>query len=172
MSERPSTWLRNQRKHFVKCADCGCQTLPQNAATERPWTAAAMLHITGRGNDGALCFTCANKRREMIGLPEERETDSGAAKGKGDDRVFADASAATAKKICINRQEYTWTVDTVESLLLKWREQQSYEMYKNMDVSWALVVLNNRLIPAVNLSSVAISDGDDILIVPGRGRYR
>jgi sulfur carrier protein ThiS len=108
----------------------------------------------------------------MLALPLEKETGSDSAKGKDDGREFARASAAGPKKIRINKQEYTWNVNTLESLLLKWREQQSDEMYRNMDVSWALVVLNGRFVPPINFRSVAICDGDEISIVLGRGRYR
>lgn len=172
MSERPSTSLRNQRKHFVKCVDCGCQTLPQNAPREQPWAAAATLYISGRINDGALCFRCANKRRELLGLPAEKEPDSGTPKDEGGHAEFAPASAATPKKIRINKREYTWDVSTLDSLIVKWSEQQFYENHKNLDASWSLVLINGRRIPTIDFSSVPISDGDEIFIVLGRGRYR
>jgi hypothetical protein len=171
MSKRPSTWLRNERKHFVKCVDCGRQTLPQNAAREQPWAAAATLYISGRINDGALCFGCANKRRELLGLPAEKEPDRGTPKNEGRRAEFAPARAVTTKKIRINKREYTWDISNLDSLIVKWREQ-FYEDYKNLDASWSLVLINGRRIPAIDFSSVPISDGDEIFIVLGRGRYR
>jgi hypothetical protein len=171
MSERPSPALRNQRKHFVKCVDCSCQMLPQNAPRERPWAAAATLYISGRVNDGSLCFKCSNNRRELLGLPVEKEADSGSSKADCGRLEIAPASAATPKKININKREYAWDVSTLDSLIVKWREQQFYEEYKNPDVRWWLVVINERSIPPVDFGSVQISDGDEISIVLGRGRY-
>ena len=171
MSERPSTSSRNPRKHFVKCVDCGCQTLPQNALNKAPWTAAATLYMSGRINDGALCFRCANKRRELLGLPAERGPDGGTPKDACGRAELAPVSSATPKKIRINNREYTWDVNTLDSLLVKWREQQFYEQYKNPDPRWSLVVVNNRPIPVIDFSSVPISDGDEIFVVLGRGRH-
>ena len=169
MSECPSSTLRNTRKQFVKCVDCGCQTLPQNASKERPWAAAASLYLRGRVNDGALCFKCANKRRGLLGLPLEKEPDS-TSKAECGHADVPPASPATPKKIRINKQEYTWDVSTLDSLFARWKEQQFYEKYKNLDASWSLVIVNNRSIPAINFSSVPVSDGDEIFIVLGRGR--
>jgi hypothetical protein len=107
----------------------------------------------------------------MLALPLEKETGSDSAKGTGDGREFAPASAATPKKICINKREYTWDISNLDSLIVKWREQ-FYEDYKNLDASWSLVLINGRRIPAIDFSSVPISDGDEIFIVLGRGRYR
>jgi hypothetical protein len=170
MSERPSASLRNQRKHFVKCVDCSCQTLPQNAPRERLWAAAATLYITGRVNDGALCFQCANKRREVLGLPIEKEPDSDTTKVECERAESAPASGATPKKIRINNREYIWDVSTLDSLIVKWREQHFHDKYKNLDARWSLVVINNRSIHAIDFSSVPISHGDEIFIVLGRGR--
>ncbi len=172
MSESPSTSLRNPRKHFLRCVDCSCQTLPQNAAKEWPWAAAATLYISGRVNDGSLCFKCANKRKELLGLPAEKGPDSDTLKRECGRVEFAPASAGTPKKIRINKREYIWDVSTLDSLIMKWREQQFYEKYKDLDASWSLVVINNKSIPAIAFSSVPISDGDEISIVLGRGRYR
>jgi hypothetical protein len=171
MSERPSDSLRNQRKHFVKCVDCGCQTLPQNASKERPWAAAASLYISGRVNDGALCFNCANKRRELLGLPVQNDPDSDTPTGECRRADFAPASAATPKKIRINKREYAWDVNTLDSLIVKWTEQQFYKECTNPDARWWLVVINNKSVPAGDFGLVQISDGDEISIVLGRGRY-
>ena len=171
MSERPSTLLRNQRKHYVKCVDCGCQTLPQNAPREQPWAAAAALYMGGRINDGALCSGCATKRRELLGLPGDDGRDCGTPKDKGGRAAFVPASAATPRRIRINKREYTWDVSTLEALILRWREQ-FYEDHQNLDAGWWLVTMNDRRIPASDFRSVPISDGDEIFIVLGRGRYR
>ena len=160
MDERPLTWPRGQRKDFLKCVDCARQTLPQNAAAERPWAAAATLRIAGRVNDGALCPPCARTRRQMLGLPVEEET--------VDASELPRASAAGPKTIRVNTQECRWDVDTVESLLLKWRGQQTYEMYQNMDLRWTMVVLNDRPIPPERFGSVVLCDGDQVTIVAGR----
>ena len=170
MSERPSTSLRNQRKQFLKCVDCGRQTLPQNASNERPWTAAASVYISGHVNDGALCFDCANKRRGLLGLPLEKEQDSGTSKAECARAGLRPGSPPSPKKIRINKQEYTWDVSTLDSLIAKWGEQQFYDKYKHLDATWSLVIVNNRSIPAVDFSSVPVSHGDEIFIVLGRGR--
>jgi len=172
MSKRPSPALRNQRKRFVKCVDCGRQMLPQNAPKERPWAAAATLSISGRVNDGALCFKCSNNRRELLGLPVEKEADSDSSKDDCGRPEIAPASVAAPKKIHINKREYVWDVSTLDSLIVKWREEQFYEEYKNLDVRWWLVIINDRSIQPADFDSVQISDGDEISIVPGRGRYR
>ena len=171
MSERPSTSLRNQRKHFVKCVDCSSQMLPRNAPKEASWTAAATLYLSGRINDGALCFRCANRRRELLGLPVEKEPAATLKIDRGY-ADFATASEATLKKIRINEREYIWEVSNLDSVVAKWSEQQFYEKYKNPDPGWSLIIVNNRSIPATQLGSVPVSDGDEISIVLGRGRYR
>lgn len=159
MSESPSITLRNTRKHFVKCVDCGCQTLPQNASKERPWTAAASLYIRGRANDGALCFNCANKRRGLLGLPLEKEPTR--------TEVPAPKCEATLKKVRINTQEYSWEISTLASLLTKWRDECSPKFFRNNDIRLFIVAVNDNVIPASNFSSMPISDGDEIMIVAG-----
>lgn len=170
MSERPSTSLRNQRKQFVKCIDCGCQTLPQNASKERAWAAAASLYLSGRINDGALCFECANKRRGLLGLALEKEPDSGTSKARSGCADLPTGTLATPKKIRVNKQDYSWHVSTLDSVIAKWKEQQFYDIYKGLDARWSLVIVNNRPIPAIDFTSVPVSDGDEIFIVLGRGR--
>jgi hypothetical protein len=145
--------------------------LPQNASKERPWAAAATLHITGRVNDGALCFKCANKRRELLGLPVEKEPNGDTRKSEWGRAEFAPISAVIPKKIRINNREYTWDVSTLDSLIVKWKEEELYEQSRTLDPRWWLVVINNIPIPAIDFSSVPISDGDEIFIVMGRGRY-
>jgi hypothetical protein len=108
----------------------------------------------------------------LLGLPAEQEPASGTPKGQGGRAEFGPASTAAPKKIRINKQEYTWDVSTLDSLVAKWRERQCYEQHKTPDASWSLVVINNRTIPAIDFSSVPISDGDEIFIVLGRGRCR
>ena len=159
MSESSSITLRNMRKHFVKCVDCGCQTLPQYASKERPWAAAASLYISGRVNDGALCFNCANKRRGLLGLPLEKEVTP--------TEVPASTCQATLKKVRINRREYTWEISTLESLLTKWLDECLPESFRNHDIRSFIVAVNNTVIPASNFSSMPISDGDEIMIVMG-----
>jgi thiamine biosynthesis protein ThiS len=170
MSQRPLTSFRNTRKHFVKCVDCGCQTLPQNASKERPWSAAASLYVASRVNDGALCFSCANKRRALLGLPAEQ--DNGDLKSECELPVLAPANESTLKTIRVNEREYTWNVTTLESLIEKWKDQYFYDEHKKVDSRWWRVVVNDEVIPADDFSSVPISDGDEISIVLGRGRYR
>jgi thiamine biosynthesis protein ThiS len=159
MSESPSSTLRNKRKHFVKCVDCGCQTLPQNASKERPWAAAASLYMSGHFNDGALCFNCANKRRGVLGLALERE----------DTHTEGPAFTcdATLKKVRINAQEYSWEVGTLESLLMKWLDECFPKNFRSKDSRLLLVAVNGTVIPASHFSSMPISEGDEITIVAG-----
>ena len=158
MSECPSSLLRNTRKHFVKCVDCGCQTLPQNASKERPWTATASLYVSGAVNDGALCFNCANKRRETLGLPVEKEAG---------ERVRASPACETKlKKVRINTREYSCNASTLESLLTKWRDE-CIRSFKNREIKFWLVAVNDEIIPATSFSSMPICDGDTIFIAMG-----
>ena len=158
MSECPSSMLRNTRKHFVKCVDCGCQRLPQNASKERHWTAAASLYISGGVNDGALCFTCANKRRETLGLPVEKE--------HGEVVSPTPVCETKLKTVRINTREYSWNVSTLESLLTKWRDE-SLGTFKNMEIKLWLVAVNDEIIPATSFGSMPVSDGDTIFIAMG-----
>ncbi len=159
MSECPSNTLRNTRKQFVKCVDCGCQMLPQNASKERPWAAAASMFISGRLNDGALCFNCANKRRGLLGLPLDKEVT----------RTVSAASTceATLKKVRINSREYSWEISTLESLLTKWLDECFPKSFRSKESRLLLVAVNNAVIPASNFSSTPISDGDEITIAAG-----
>ncbi len=172
MSQRPPTSFRNTRKHFVKCVDCGCQTLPQNVSKERPWSAAASLYVAGRVTDGALCFNCANKRRALLGLPVEQDNGDLTSECECGRPVLAPANESTLKTIRVNEREYTWNVTALESLIEKWKEQDFYDEHKKMDGRWWRVVVNDAVISADDFSSVPISDGDEISIVLGRGRYR
>ena len=159
MSECPSTTQRNTRKTFVKCVDCGCQTLPQNASKERPWAAAASLYISGRVNDGALCFNCANRRKGLLGLPLEKEV----AQTKG---PFPRCEA-TLKKVRINSRECAWELSTLESLLTKWLDECFPKNFRSKDSRLLLVAVNSTVIPASNFSSTPISAGDEIIIMAG-----
>ena len=170
MSQRPPTSFRNTRKHFVKCVDCGCQTLPQNASKERPWSAAASFYVVSRVNDGTLCFSCANKRRTLLGLPVEQS--NGDLTSECERSVLAPAHESMLKIIRVNEREYTWNVTTLESLIEKWEDQYFYDEHKKVDCRWWRVVVNDAVISADDFSSVPISDGDEISIVLGRGRYR
>jgi sulfur carrier protein ThiS len=138
--------------------DCGCQTLPQNASKECPWTAAASLYISGDVNDGALCFNCANKRRETLGLPLEKE--------HGEVVSPAPVCETKLKKVRINTREYSWKVSTLESLLTKWRDE-CLDSFKNMEIKLWLVAVNDEIIPATSFGSMPISDGDTIFIAVG-----
>jgi hypothetical protein len=138
--------------------DCGCQTLPQNATKEHAWTAAASLYIRGRANDGALCFTCANKRRETLGLSWEQHIKPPSP---------APECHATLKHVCINTREYSWTVSTLESLLTKWHDECLDSHSKNREIKFWIVAVNNEIIPATGFSSMPISDGDSIFIAMG-----
>ncbi len=158
MSECPSTTLRNTRKHFVKCVDCGCQTLPQNASKDRRWAAAASLSISGGVNDGALCFNCANKRRETLGLPLEKE--------HGEVVSPTPVCETKLKNVRINTREYSWNVSTLESLLTKWRDE-CLRSFRNREIKFWLVAVNDEVIPATSFSSMPISDGDTIFIAMG-----
>lgn len=169
MIPRPATSFRNLRKHFLKCVDCGCQTLPQNASKEQPWSAAASLHVPSRVNDGALCFSCANKRRTLLGLPVEQS--NGDLPSECERSVLAPANESTLKAIRINEREYTWNITTLESLIEKWKDQSFYDEHKKVDSRWWRVVVNGAVISADDFNSVPISDGDEISIVLGRGRY-
>lgn len=168
MSQRPPTSFRNPRKHFLKCVDCGCQTLPQNASRDRRWSAASSLHVAGRVNDGALCFSCANKRRTLLGLPVEQN--DGDLKTDYGRPVLVPANDTTTKTIRINDREYVWHVTTLEALIEEWKHQHFYDEYKQLDSRWWRVLVNQSCVPADDFASVAICDGDDISIVMGRGR--
>lgn len=165
MSQRPPTSFRNPRKHFLKCVDCGRQTLPQNASKER-WGAASSLYISGHLNDGALCFQCGNRRRALLGLPAEQDSDETLT--SYDRPVLAPANETLLKKVRVNEQEYSWNVRTLGSLIDKWKDQFFYAEYKKVDTRWWRVVVNHRCIPAQDFSWVPISDGDEISIVMGR----
>ncbi len=170
MRERLPTCFRNTRKHFVKCVDCGCQALPQNASRERPWSAAASLHILSRVNDGALCFTCANKRKALLGFPVGQ--DNGAPKNESEPSVAGAEKEPRLKTIRINQQEYRWNVSTFESLINNWKDLCLYGEHKDVDSRWWRVVVNGEVISADQFDRVAVSDGDKISIILGRGRYR
>jgi hypothetical protein len=165
---RPSISIRNTRKHYLKCVDCGTQTLPQNASGERPWTTAAALGISGRVNDGGLCFKCGNKRRVLLGLPVELDN-SETLKNTCDRPVTAGPIEATLKRIRINKREHAWEVSTIHSLLLKWKDQYAYDEYKHreMDLKKWVVRVNERQIPPDEYSSLAVGDGDEISILSG-----
>jgi hypothetical protein len=152
----------------VKCVDCGTQTLPQNASGERPWTAAAALRISGRINDGTLCFECGKKRRVLLGLPVEQDN-SKVLEEKRDRPVPAGPVEATLKKIRINKREHTWEVGTIRSVLLKWQDHHAYDEYKNreMDFKKWVVLVNERRVPLEEFNSMPVADGDDICIVSG-----
>jgi len=162
---RPSTSIRNTRKHFVRCVDCSTQTLPQHASKEKPWTTAVVLRIPGRINDGALCFACGNKRRALLGLPVEEEQS---------ERLKVESSPAGSietarKKVRINKREHTWEVSTLDSLIAKWNDYRCYDEYKNreMDLRKWIVRVNGQQIPPNEFSSLRVADGDDISIVAG-----
>jgi sulfur carrier protein ThiS len=121
--------------------------------------------MDGRLNDGPLCFPCANRRREALGLAIHEDPRSPVARG------FAPAATATAKKVTINSQEYTWELSTLASLIEKWKARQLDDRFGKANAGWWLVVVNDGSIPAADFGSVLISDGDEISIVLGRGRY-
>ncbi len=158
MSERPSSSLRTHRKHFVKCVDCRRQMLPQNAPKEQRWTAAASLCINGGVNDGALCFYCANKRREALGLAAEKE------QGESSPPPVC---KPTLKRVRINAREYSWKVSTLESLLIKWRDESLSWSFKDREIRSWLVAINDEIIPARRFSSIPIFDGDTVFIAMG-----
>ena len=159
MTECACSTVRNTRKHFLKCMDCGRQTLPQNASKERPWSAAASLYISGAVNSGALCFNCANKRREALGLPVEKEY--------GQVVSPTPLWETKRKKVCINTREYSWEISTLESLLTRWRDHCLPSNFKNREIKSWLVAVNDEIIPARSFSSMPISDGDTIFIAMG-----
>ena len=159
MGEYSSSTSPNTRKQFLRCADCGCQTLSQNVSQERPWAAAASLYVSGRVNDGALCFDCANNRRAWLGLPPAREP----ARTEGQ----APACEARVKKVRINTQEYSWEIGTLESLLTKWRDGYSPKSLRNRDIKLLLAAVNDVVIPARKFGSVPIFEGDAVTIVAG-----
>lgn len=165
---RPSTSIRNTRKHYVKCVDCGIQTLPQNASMERPWTMAAALRIGDRINDGALCFECGNKRRALLGLPVE--LDSGENLKSKHDRPVPDVPIETAhRKVRINKRELSWEVSSLESLIAKWKDHYAGDEYKDreMDLKKWIVKVNDRQVSPDDFRFLPVADGDDISIVSG-----
>ena len=155
MSESPSSTLRNTRKHFVKCVDCRTQTLPQNASG---WTTAGSLNVSGRTNDGALCSSCANKRRKTLGLPVAEHIE---------DPSPAPLRNATAKRLKINRREYCWEVSNLEAVLTKWRDEYLNPTFRKRDIKTLVVIVNDELVRTRDFSSVPISDGDTIVIMVG-----
>jgi hypothetical protein len=168
MSQRLPTSFRNPRKHFLKCVDCGRQTLPQNASRDRPWSAAASLHVAGRINEGALCFSCANRRSALLGLPvEQNDTYSTSDCVRP---VSGSANDSRPKRIRINDLEYTFKVTTLQALIEEWKRQYFFQEYKQLDSRWWRVFVNQKCIPADIFASVAICDGDNVSIVMGRGR--
>ena len=114
-----------------------------------PWTTAASLYIRGRANDGALCFNCANKRRENLGLSWEQRIEPPSP---------ALECQATLKHVCINIREYSWNVSTLESLLTKWHDECLDSHFKNREIKFWIVAVNNEIIPATGFSSTSISD--------------
>lgn len=165
---RPSTTIRNTRKHFVRCVDCNTQTLPQHASKERPWTTAVALRIPGRNNDGALCFECGNKRRALLGLPLEQVPGEGL-KEMCVCPVPAAPIEAAQKNVRINKQEQTWEVSTLDSLIAKWNNHYAHDEYKHreMDLKKWIVFVNGRQISSDEFPSVPVTDGDEISITPG-----
>lgn len=157
MSESPSSMLRNTRKHFLKCVDCGGQTLPQYASKEHPWSAAASLYVRGRVNDGALCFSCATKRKETLGLPVENEHN---------ETIFP-VCETKLKRVRINTHEYCWEISTLESLLDKWRGECLGPSFKYRSMKLWLVAINHEIIPPTSFVSRPVSDGDSIFIAMG-----
>ena len=153
-----SITFRNSRKRFVKCADCGSQTLPQNASKVRPWTAAASLYIAECVNDGALCFDCANARRRSLCLPLEKEVTQ--------TNCLSSTCERTLKKVRINSREFTWEISTLESLLTRWLEE-SFPKSLSRDTRNLLVAVNNTVIPASDFGSTPLFDGDEIIIAAG-----
>ena len=109
-------------------------------------------------NDGALCFICAIKRRETLGLPVEKEAGEG---------VRPSPECETKlKKVRINTREYSWNASTLESLLTKWRDE-CIRSFKNREIKFWLVAVNDEIIPATSFSSMTICDGDTIFIAKG-----
>jgi molybdopterin converting factor small subunit len=159
MSERPSSTLRNARKHYLKCVDCGRQTLPRNASDEGPWAAAALLRISGRIDDGPLCFNCANTRRELLGLPVRRDVSVPAG--------AAFTCEARPRHVRINSRACTWEVSTLESLVTKWSDECFPKGFKTKDPRLLLVAVNGNVIRMNDRGSTPISDGDEITIVVG-----
>jgi molybdopterin converting factor small subunit len=151
--------MRNTRKHYLKCVDCGCQTLPRNATEQRPWTAAGLLRIVGHINDGPLCFICANERRRTLGLP--------LLTGATVLAVAASTGQLTQKHVRINSRDCCWEVDTLESVVARWSEECFPRAFKNKDPRLLLVAVNNLVIRAKDFNSTPISEGDEITIVVG-----
>jgi hypothetical protein len=163
---RPSTTIRNTRKHFVRCVDCSTQTLPQHASAQRPWATAAALRIPGRNNEGALCFECGNKRKALLGLTVEQD----------DNRVLEtkrhrpSCPIETApRRVRVNKREHTWEVGSLHSLIAKWKDVYAYSEYKNreMDLKKWVVLVNNKQISPEDFGSMPVVDGDEISIVSG-----
>jgi sulfur carrier protein ThiS len=106
----------------------------------------------------------------LLGLPVEQG--NGDLTSECERPVLVPANESTLKTIRVNEQEYTWNVTTLESLIEKWKDQYFYDEHKKLDSRWWRVVVNDAVISADDFSSVPISDGDEISIVLGRGRYR
>ena len=132
--------------------------------------AASSLYVANRVNDGVVCFSCANKRRALLGLPVEQH--EGDLKTECESPVLAPpANESKLKTIRVNEQEYTWNVTVLESLIEKWKDQYLYDEHKKIDSRWWRVVVNGTVISGDKFSSLPICDGDEVSIVLGRGRY-
>jgi len=95
----------------------------------------------------------------LLGLPLEKEVTRSESP--------APKCEATLKKVRIDTQEYNWEISTLESLLRKWRDECSPESFRNQDIRFFLVAVNDTVIPAGSFRSMLISDGDEITIVRG-----
>ena len=163
MMERCFTTLRNSRKQFVKCVDCGCQTLPHNASQAGTWSAAASLCISGRVNEGVLCPSCANARREILGLPLDASRTPRNLPAAACPAVLL----ATVKTVRINGQEYRWEIGSLESLVVQWCAAVFPRSVVEQGIKFLLVSVNDDLIRTKDFGSIPIADGDEITIVTG-----
>jgi molybdopterin converting factor small subunit len=71
------------------------------------------------------------------------------------------------KTVRVNRREYTWEISSLESVLAKWRDAYPNPRVKKTEIARFLVTVNTKLILAADFSSTPISDGDEIVIMPG-----
>ena len=71
------------------------------------------------------------------------------------------------KKVTINRRQYIWEIDNLESLMTKWRAEYPNPTFQKRRLDSFVVAINDELLRTKDFSSVPLSDGDTIVITVG-----
>jgi sulfur carrier protein ThiS len=71
------------------------------------------------------------------------------------------------KRVTINRREYIWEIDNLDSLLTRWRAEYPNSTFQKKRLDGFVVAINGELLRTKEFSSVPISDGDRIVITVG-----